>query len=76
MKEWFRLFSNLCCLRLFIDIKDGVTIHLVIRAPKSDTTANVSTGPTSSGTQAEVIIYIYHSESLDKFDLLVSVLQS
>jgi ABC-type phosphate transport system substrate-binding protein len=58
MKERFQLFSNLFYLLLFIDIKDGVTIHLVIRAPKSDTTANVSAGPTSSGTQAEVIIYI------------------
>ncbi|CAF4375070.1 unnamed protein product, partial [Adineta steineri] len=35
------------------DIKDGVTIHLVIRAPKSDTTPNVSTTSASPGTQAE-----------------------
>ncbi|UJR23843.1 hypothetical protein I4U23_026818 [Adineta vaga] len=37
------------------DIKDGVTIHLVIRAPKSDTTSNGSATPTatSPGTQAE-----------------------
>ncbi|CAF1474307.1 unnamed protein product [Adineta steineri] len=35
------------------DIKDGVTIHLVIRAPKSDTTPNVSTASASPGTQAE-----------------------
>ncbi|CAF2458237.1 unnamed protein product [Rotaria sp. Silwood2] len=35
------------------DLKDGVTVHLVIRAPKSDTTTNDSTRPTFSRTQRE-----------------------
>ncbi|CAF0767942.1 unnamed protein product [Rotaria sordida] len=36
------------------DIKDGVTVHLVIRAPKSDTTIpSDSTSPTFSRTQRE-----------------------
>jgi ubiquilin len=38
-------------------IKDGVTIHLVIRAPKSDTTANVTASSTSPGTQTEPSIH-------------------
>jgi len=32
------------------DIKDGVTVHLVIRAPKSDTTAAATAAPTASAT--------------------------
>ena len=39
----------------FIDIKDGVTIHLVIRAPKSDGTS-AATSATPSETPAEVKI--------------------
>ncbi|CAF1093914.1 unnamed protein product [Rotaria sp. Silwood1] len=35
------------------DIKDGVTVHLVIRAPKQDTTTNDSTSPTFSRVQRE-----------------------
>jgi ubiquilin len=35
------------------DIKDGVTIHLVIRAPKSDTTTNASASSTSVESQGE-----------------------
>jgi hypothetical protein len=41
----------------YIDIKDGVTIHLVIRGPKSDASSttpasNTSTSTTASDTQA------------------------
>jgi len=32
------------------NIKDGVTVHLVIRAPKSDTTAAATAAPTASAT--------------------------
>lgn len=39
-----------------IDIKDGVTIHLVIRAPKSETSASASASATPPRTQPEVII--------------------
>lgn len=48
-----------------IDIKDGVTIHLVIRAPKSDATASTTTtttSTTSSETSAEVRIRIVSME--------------
>jgi hypothetical protein len=48
---WFQVTFFL----FLIAIKDGVTIHLVIRAPKTDT----STNSTSSGIQAEVY-FIFH----------------
>ncbi len=52
----FRIF-------LSIDIKDGVTLHLVIRAPKPDTTtttaASASASSTSSEPQADVKIDVF-----------------
>ncbi|CAM2710443.1 unnamed protein product [Rotaria socialis] len=38
------------------DIKDGVTIHLVIRAPKSDTNSNTAASSTPPRVQPEVNI--------------------